>query len=84
MHELLSNRFQDIYSLFGQIPDVLEDAWVAMALGVKEEAKKIIDALPEVHPFELRYTKVEKVNWESCAQVLSAAEKKRVLSEGWG
>ena len=84
VHELLSSRLQDIYSLFGQIPDVLEDVWVALALGEKEEAKRIIDALPEEHPFEVRYTHVEKVDWESCATVLSSEEKRRVLGQGWG
>ena len=83
MHELVSSRLQDIYGLFGQIPDVLEDAWVAMALGEKEKAKQIIDALPQEHPFEIRYTTVEKVDWESCANVLSAEEKRRVLGQGW-
>src|SRR3990172_4021378 len=80
VHELLSSRMQDIYSLFGQIPDVLEDVWVAVALGEKEEAKKIIDAIPKEHPFEVRYTKVEKVDWESCADVLAAEEKRRILT----
>jgi len=84
VHELLSSRLQDIHSLFGQIPDVLEDAWVAMALGEKEEAKRVIDALPKEHPFEIRYTRVVSVDWESCANVLSAEEKRRVLGEGWG
>lgn len=83
VHELLSNRLKDIHSLFGQIPDVLEDVWVAVALGEKEEAKRIIDALPKEHPFEIRYTNVEKVNWESCAAVLSAEEKKRILRQEW-
>jgi len=41
------------------------------------------DAVPTQHPFNLRYTAVEKVDWESCAEVLSAAEKRRVLREGW-
>ncbi len=84
VHELLSDRLQDIHSLFGQIPDVLEDVWVALALGEKEQARQIIDALPKEHPFEVRYTRVEKVNWESCALVLSAEEKKRILGKGWG
>ena len=84
VHELLSGRLQDIYNLFGQIPDVLEDAWVAVALGERERAKKIIDELPKAHPFEIRYTQVEKVDWESCRQVLDAGEKRRVLSAGWG
>ena len=83
VHELLSSRLQDIYTLFGQLPDVLEDAWVAVALGEKEQAAKIIDAVPEQHPFELRYTKVEQIDWESCRQVLDAQEKRRVLSAGW-
>ena len=83
VHELLSSRLNDIHNLFGQIPDVLEDVWVNIAIGEKEEAKRIIDALPKEHPFEVRYTKVKKVDWESCAIVLSAEEKRRVLEKGW-
>ncbi len=77
------SRLQNIFSLFGQIPDVLEDAWIKLALGDKEEAKRIIDALPEEHPFEIRYAKIENVNWESCTTVLSEQEKRRVLGQGW-
>jgi hypothetical protein len=83
VHQLLSTRLQDIFNLFGQIPDVLEDVWVAVALGEKERARKIIDELPESHPFEIRYTNVAKINWESCREVLDAGEKNRVLSRGW-
>ena len=39
VHHLLSNRLQSIYNLFGQIPDVLEDVWIDVALG-KIEAPK--------------------------------------------
>ncbi|RLB89053.1 MAG: helicase SNF2, partial [Deltaproteobacteria bacterium] len=35
VHDLLSSRLQNIYALFGQIPDVLEDVWIAVALGQK-------------------------------------------------
>ncbi len=83
VHELLSDRLHDIFSLFGQIPDVLEDAWVAIALGEKEQAQKIIDELPRSHPFDLRYTHVEKIDWETCRHVLEEAEKQRVLATGW-
>ena len=83
VHELLSSRLQDIYQLFGQLPDVLEDVWVAVAVGAQEEARKVIDAVPQAHPFELRYTHVEPIDWESCRQVLDAQEKRRVLSQGW-
>jgi len=83
VHDLLSSRLQDIHALFGQIPDVLEDVWVAIALGEKEKAKKIIDALPKSHPFEIRYSKVEKIDWESCRNVLDQREKERILKKQW-
>jgi hypothetical protein len=83
VHALLSERLEGIYKLFGQIPDILEDVWVALALGEKDRAKKIIDELPKTHPFELRYTNVEKVEWESCRRVLNETEKKKTLLKGW-
>ena len=83
VHQLLSDRLHDIFNLFRQIPDVLEDAWVAMALGEKERAKKIIDELPQSHPFDRRYARFEKIDWEACRQVIDEAEKQRVLATGW-
>ena len=49
-----------------------------------ERALLPIDAIPKQHPFQLRYQGVEKVNWEGCAEVLSAEERKRFLTRGWG
>ena len=83
VHELLSDRFQDIFNMFGQIPDVLEDAWIALAQGEKERARKIIDELPRSHPFQIRYTQVEKIDWESCRQVLDTNAKEAILEQGW-
>jgi len=50
---LLSDRLEDIFNIFGQIPDALEDVWIMVALNDIEEAKKIIDAVPKQHPFAL-------------------------------
>ena len=83
VHELLSSRLKNIHNLFGQIPDVLEDVWIDLALGAKERAQRLIDAVPERHAFEIRYTEVESVDWESCIDVLSDTEKRRVLQLGW-
>jgi len=33
VHELLSERLESIYALFGQLPEVLEDVWIHVALG---------------------------------------------------
>ncbi|AMW32753.1 SNF2 family N-terminal domain-containing protein [Fervidobacterium changbaicum] len=84
VHQLLSQRFENIYNMFGQIPDVLEDVWVHVALNEIEEAKKKIDALPTKHPFELRYhDHIGRISWENCAVVLDNKERKKHLLSGW-
>jgi hypothetical protein len=83
VHQLLSDRLRDIHSLFGQLPDVLEDVWVQVAEGDIEKARRTIDAIPPVHPFELRWHSVEHVDWESCAQVLDSAVRRKHLVNGW-
>ena len=83
VRELLSARMENISRLFGQLPDTLEDVWVQVALGRIEEAQRTIDAVPEQHPFALRYHEVRSVDWESCARVLADEVKHRALSRGW-
>lgn len=83
VHELLSDRLEGIYDLFGQLPDVLEDVWIEVAIGEKEQAEKIINQVPEEHPFEMRYHQVENINWETCERVLFEDDKKEQLLMGW-
>jgi superfamily II DNA or RNA helicase len=84
VHELLSERSLGIYRLFGQIPDILEDAWIHAAEGNIEEAKKVIAAVPTRHPFEERYNRcIKPVPWESCAAVLNAVDRRSFLQQGW-
>ena len=84
VHAILSERLENIHMLFGQIPDVLEDVWIQVALDDIEKAKRIIDEVPKYHPFELRYEKgIGKVDWESCATVLDNTETKKYLMSGW-
>ena len=84
VHSLLSERLRAIYDMFGQIPDILEDVWVHVALNEIEEAKKKIDAVPKQHPFQIRYhEKLQAIPWESCARVLDNRERKKHLLTGW-
>jgi ERCC4-related helicase len=83
VHELLSSRLEEIHGLFGQIPDVLQDAWVNVAIGEKERAKKLIDNLRQGHPFDERYSQVKNIDWESCSQILKESEKLSLLKKGW-
>ncbi|MBU2054787.1 MAG: DUF5615 family PIN-like protein [Proteobacteria bacterium] len=83
VHQLLSERLANIRDMFGQIPDTLEDVWVAAALRDEEEAKRVIDAVPKRHPFEMRYDRIENVDWESCSRVLDSASQLEALRVGW-
>lgn len=83
VHQLLSDRLRNIFSLFGQVPDVLEDVWIDIAMGREEQARKVIASVPEKHPFDIRYEKIEHIDWESCAQVLSTNAKKEALMRPW-
>lgn len=83
VHELLSDRLENIASLFGQIPDVLEDVWIDLALGRLDAARKTIDTVPRQHPFQLRYHTVENIDWERCTKVLDAEARKRRLTQSW-
>ena len=85
VHSMLSKRLQNISDIFGQLPDVLEDVWVQVAMGKKADAEKIIDAVPIQHPFEIKYEKqaVNNTNWEDCRIVLSESEKRKCLLDGW-
>jgi hypothetical protein len=53
VHEVLSSRLQEIFKLFGQIPDVLEDVWIHVALGDIEKAKQELDRLPIINPLTI-------------------------------
>ena len=80
---LLSTRLKHIHNLFGQIPDTLEAAWIAAALGDERKARETIDAVPEKHPFEAKYNQIASINWESCSEVLNRVAAKEALERGW-
>lgn len=84
VHNLLSERLQNIYSVFGQLPDTLEDVWVEVAQNNIEKAKQIIDNVPKQNPFKCKYQNtVDTVDWESCSSVLNQKERRKYLQKGW-
>ena len=83
VHDLLSSRLEDIFGLFGQIPDILEDVWIDVANGEIDEAKKLIKSVHPKHPFDEKYNRVADFDWDTCAIVLNEDEKKGILLEKW-
>ena len=84
VHQLLSQRLKEIHGMFGQLPDTLEDVWIAVALGEEARAKAVIGGIPQQHPFEARYNQIENVKWETCSEVLNAVERRHALLKAWG
>lgn len=84
VHRVLADRLQAIHSLFGQIPDTLEDVWVKVALHDEQAAHSLIDRTTATrNPFDVKYSKVDDADWETCATVLNAVSTKEVLCRGW-
>jgi hypothetical protein len=61
---------------------MIVDVWVS-ALKDENEAGRFIDAIPKHHPFEMRYDKIENVDWESCSRVLDSGSRLETLRKGW-
>jgi PLD-like domain/Helicase conserved C-terminal domain/SNF2-related domain len=84
VHQVLADRLEAIHGLFGQIPDTLEDVWVQVALNDEQAARQLIDRTTTTrNPFDVKYSKVEDADWESCASVLNSVSMKELLSRGW-
>ena len=85
VHSVLSERLEDIFDRFGQIPDTLEDVWIDIALNNEAQAKERINAIPATNPFTLKYEEMplQTENWESCEIVLDKQDKMKQLLKGW-
>ena len=84
VHTYLSHRFKGIFSMFGQLPDVLMDVWVKTALKEDDDAKKIIDNIPKKHPFAVKYNEdIDVHDWDTCENVLKANEIDKAMLTHW-
>jgi hypothetical protein len=84
VHQVLADRLEAIHGLFGQIPDTLEDVWVQVALKDELAANQLIDRTAATrNPFDVKYSKVEDADWETCASVLNPISVKTLLSQAW-
>ena len=84
VHQVLADRLEAIHGLFGQIPDTLEEVWVQIALQNEQAANQLIDRTKATrNPFDVKYSKVDEADWETCSTVLDPMAVKEQLSQGW-
>ncbi len=85
VHTKLSERLKSIHDIFGQIPEVLEDVWIAIAQNDEKKAEESLNKAPKKNPFTLKYEQnIPKTeDWQACTFVLDKEEKLRELMKGW-
>lgn len=80
----LSNRYQQIYSLLGTLPDILRSAWVHEAFDEKEKAGQLIDGVPNDPPLRLKNRLKESDHeWGYSKTYLKKEEAFAELRKGW-
>lgn len=84
VHQVLASRLEAIHGLFGQIPDTLEDVWVQVALNDEQAARQLINRTASTrNPFDVKYSKVEDDDWETCSSVLNGLSVKELMMRQW-
>ena len=88
VYATLSQRFGDIFSVIGQLPEGFEDDWIDAVLldrkAVKNFSQRVEQARP---PMELRYMKDvaddRGLDWEYTERVLSSRDIDEWMRQGW-
>lgn len=85
VHTKLSQRLKNIHDIFGQIPEVLEDVWIAIAQNDEKKAEESINKAPKKNQFEFKYEQnIPKTeDWQACTFVLDKEDKIKELMKGW-
>jgi superfamily II DNA or RNA helicase len=85
VHEALSDRLEQIHNLFGQVPDILKNVWIEVALDNMQEAERLIEDMPRINPFDNRYSQISAIpGWDTWNEVLNRKDKLDELRKGWG
>jgi hypothetical protein len=88
VYRALSERFGDIFSVLGQLPDGFEDEWISAVLrdraAVRNFSQRVERARP---PMELRYLRDvaddKGLDWECTERVLSSRDLDEWMRQGW-
>ena len=87
VHQLLSERFENIYELFNEFPEYITMIWAETAVGNNNEAKENIRQIQDAkrkEPFELQERPVQDYSkWERNHICIEEEEAERLLKNKW-
>jgi superfamily II DNA or RNA helicase len=88
VYATLSERFGDIFSVLGQLPDGFEDQWIDAVLQDRQAVKNFSQRVEKARPpMELRYMREvaddQGLDWEYTERVLSSRDLDEWMRQGW-
>jgi hypothetical protein len=88
VYAALSNRFGDIFSVLGQLPDGFEDDWIKAVLQDRHVVRHFSQRVEKTKPpMELRYLRDvaddRGLDWEYTERVLSSRDLDAWMRQGW-
>ena len=88
VYAALSDRFGDIFSVLGQLPDGFEDQWIEAVLQDRQALRNFSQRVEkEKPPMELRYMRDvaddRGLDWEFTERVLSSRDLDEWMRQGW-
>ena len=88
VYHALSERFGDIFSVLGQLPDAFEDDWITAVLRDREAIRNFSQRVERARPpIELRYIRDVAddmgLDWEYTERVLSSRDLDEWMRHGW-
>lgn len=87
IYAALSARMENVYDIFGSLPDTIEDEWIADAETLKARLREFTSRKhAAANAFDLRYADIvhpEGPAWEKCERVLSRRDIVQFMTRGW-
>ena len=88
VYRALSERFGDIFSVLGQLPDGFEDEWIEAVLKDRAAVRHFSERAERARPpMELRYMRDvahdDGLDWEYAERVLSSRDLDAWMRHGW-
>jgi hypothetical protein len=88
VYAALSQRFGDIFSVLGQLPDAFEDDWISAVLQDRTAVQNFSQRVETAKPaMELRYSQDiaddEGLDWEYAEKILSSRDIDEWMRNGW-
>lgn len=87
VYRVLSQRLQDVYDIFGSLPDTIEDDWISDQESLKEHIDAYIHERDSArNSFSAKYLATvdpDENKWEYCATVLSRTDVRERLDRPW-